>query len=183
LILDAVACVSDKQFAAIKTYLSEGGIAWLALPFGTHDEKGVVRKLALSSELKKNRYKNLVLTASAIASTPLEKLIAANAFKPVIKQIKGDNQWVARIQLYNGKPVIQFMNTALKAIPHASLKDLSGIPILIGLDAATKDNELVYEINTTNFSLGNLSIVSPELNDLARAAIIKKKTHSSTPCS
>ena len=178
LILDAVGCVSDKQFAAIKTYLSKGGIAWLALPFGTHDEKGFVRKVALSDELKKNRYRNLVLTASAIASKPLEKLIPDNTFKPVIKQIKGDKRWMARIRLYDGKPVIHFMNTALKAIPHASLKDLSGIPILIGLDAATKDNELVYEINTTNFPLENLSIVSPELNDLARTVIIKRKTHS-----
>ena len=119
-----------------------------------------------------------MLTASAIASTPLEKLIAANTFKPVIKQIKGDKRWVARIRLYNGKPVIHFMNTALLPVPHATLKDLSGIPILIGLDADTKDNELVYEINSNNFPLENLSIVSPELNDLTRPVTIKKKTHS-----
>ncbi len=172
LILDTVGCVSDKQFASLKTYLSKGGLAWLALPFGTHDEKGVVRKVALSDELKKNRFKNLVLIESAIASAPLQQLIAAEKFKPIIRQIKGDARWVTRIRLYNGKPVIHFMNTALLPLPHATLKDLTDIPILIGLESAITDNDLEYEINTSTFSLSGLSLMSVELNAVQRPVVI-----------
>ncbi|MDN3656844.1 hypothetical protein QWZ08_14450 [Ferruginibacter paludis] len=175
LILDSVACVSDKQFAAIKTYLANGGIAWLALPFGTHDEKGFARPIALSEELKKHRYKNLVMIASAVASTPLQHLIAAGKFKPVIKQIKGDKRWVVRMRLYNGKPVLHCMNTALTAIPHPTLKDLSAIPILIGLDSVVTDNVLGYEINTAVLSFNGLLVMSPELNGLKRSVSIVGK--------
>ena len=175
LILDTVGFVSDKQFVSLKTYLSKGGLAWLALPFGTHDEKGVVRKVALSDELKKNRFKNLVLIESAVASTPLQQLIAAEKFKPIIRQIKGDARWVTRIRLYNGKPVIHFMNTALLPVPHATLKDLTDIPILIGLESAITDNDLEYEINTSTFSLSGLSLMSVELNAVQRPVVITTK--------
>lgn len=80
----------------------------MALPFGTHDEKGFVRKIPLSDELKKSKYKNLLVAASAVSSQPLQQLIAANKFKPIIKQIKSDTRWVTRIRLYNGKPVLHF---------------------------------------------------------------------------
>jgi hypothetical protein len=102
LILDGVGCVSDKQFAAIKTYLSKGGTAWLALPFGTHDEKGFARKAPLSTELLKARYKNLLTIDSAVSSTPLETLITAGKFKPVIKQVKGDKRWARAGQRGSG---------------------------------------------------------------------------------
>ncbi|MEO6356772.1 MAG: hypothetical protein ABIU77_03730, partial [Ferruginibacter sp.] len=172
------ACVSDKQFAAIKTYLSKGGIAWLALPFGTHDEKGLVRTIALSDELKKHTYKNLTLVASAVSSTPLQQLIATGKFKPVIKQTKGDKRWVVRIRMYNGKPVLHCINTALTAIPHPTLKDLTDIPILIGLDSAITDNELEYEINSAAFSLNGLWLISPELNGIKRPVSIVATSNS-----
>jgi hypothetical protein len=131
--------------------------------------------MPLPDELKKHRYKNLLVTASAVSSQPLQQLIAANKFKPVFKQIKGDTRWVARIRLYNDKPVLHFMNTTLTAIPHPTLKDLSGIPILIGLDSAITDNDLLYEINTSQFSLPGLSVMSPELDEVKRPVLITKK--------
>jgi hypothetical protein len=176
LILDSVGCVSDKQFAAIKTFLSKGGVAWLALPFGTHNDKGFVRTTPLSTELMKGRYKNLVIIESAVATTPLQKLIASGKFQPLIKQTKGDKRWAVRIRLYNGKPVLHFMNTALKPIPHPTIKDISGIPVLKALDSIITDNELEYEINTSNINLGVLSVISPETGDAKKQIEIIKGT-------
>lgn len=167
LVMDGVGCVSDKQFAAIKSYLAAGGIAWLALPFGTHDEKGFVRKAPLSAALMMKRYKNLYLIESAVSSTPLSKLISAGKFQPVIKQLKGDKRWAARIRFYKGKAVIHFMNTALYPLPD-EVKDLSGIPLIKDIDSLIKDNELVYEINTAKFQFDALVVMSPELNDQQR---------------
>jgi hypothetical protein len=175
LILDSVGCVSDKQFAAIKTYLSKGGIAWLALPFGTHDEKGFVRVMPLSTELMKGRHKNLVMIESAVASTPLQKLITSGKFQPLIRQIKGDRRWAVRARLYNGKPVLHFMNTVLKPIPHPTIKDISGIPVMTELDTNITDNVLEYEVNTSKINLVNFSLMSPELNKTRRQVEVNKK--------
>lgn len=180
LILDGVECVSDKQFSAIKAYLVKGGIAWVALPFGGRDEKGFVRKQPLSVELLKHGYKNLLVTNTSVAANPLEQLMASGKFHPILQQVKGDAGWVARIRLYNGKPVIHFMNTALQAIPHATVKDLSGIPVLIDIDSLVKQNQLTYKINTGRVNVAGLKIMSPELKELTRTvtAAATGKSHS-----
>ena len=95
LILDGLGCVSDKQLKAIENYLSKDGIAWLALPFGTHDEKGFKRRAPLSEDLMKGKFKNLVIVDSAASSNPLHTLISEGRFKPVLKQVKGDAGWAA----------------------------------------------------------------------------------------
>ncbi|MDO6433526.1 hypothetical protein Q4E93_23135 [Flavitalea sp. BT771] len=173
LVLDGIGCVSDKQFAAIKTYLAAGNIAWIALPFGTHDEKGFPRQQPLSQELLKARNKNLHIIDSAVSSNPLEKLIAAKKFKPIIKQLKGDPRWTARIRLYDGKPVIHFMNTGLVALPD-ELKDLWGTPLMKDIDSDIKDNDCVYEVNTEHLRLDELTLQSPELKDTKRPVRISK---------
>ena len=180
LVLDGVECVSDKQFSAISAYLSKGGVAWVALPFGGRDEKGFVRKQPLSVELLKQGYKNLLVTVSSVVAKPLEQLIASGKFHPILQQVKGDAGWVARIRLYNGKPVIHFMNTALQAIPHATVKDLSGIPVLIDIDSLVKQNRLTYKINTGRVNVAGLKIISPELKAETRAvtAAVAGKNHS-----
>jgi hypothetical protein len=180
LILDGLGCVSDSQFSAIKSYLSEGGIAWLNVPFGTHDEKGFKRTVPLSDELLKSRYKNLVLMNNATASDLLEKLIQKGAFHPVLKQLSGDSGWVARIRFYGNKPAIHFMNTALIAVPHPSIKDVAGTPILKEIESKIEDNNLSYEINTNKIPLSELSLMSPELGDETRNVDIRtlKKGYS-----
>jgi hypothetical protein len=175
LIIDAVACVADQQFASIKTCLSKGGVAWLALPFGTHDEKGFVRAVPLSDQLSKSRYKNLVVVPSAVSAKPLQQLMATGKFKPIISQLKGDTGWVVRLRMYDGRPVLHFMNSALIPIPHPTLKDLSDIPVLIGLDTAIKDNDLLFEIDTSQFSIASLSLMSPELNEVKKSVKIERK--------
>ena len=163
LVLDGVGCVSDAQFTAIARYLSGGGLVWMALPFGTHDEKGFVRKAALSERLIKGRHKNLVIVDSAIAAAPLEKLIAGGTFKPVLKQVKGDDRWVARIRVYDGVgPVIHFMNGGLTAEPD-EVKDISGIPLMKDIVSLVKDHELVYEVDATRVKFSSLVLMSPEL--------------------
>jgi hypothetical protein len=170
LILDGVGVVSDKQFSAIKSYLDKGGIVWLSLPFGTHDEKGFVRKRPLSDLLLQHTFKNLLHIDAVVSSGHLQKIISSGKFHPVLKQVKGDTGWVARIRFYKGQPVIHFMNTALVAIPHPTVKDLSGIPILKDIESSVVNNHLSYEINTSKTGISALSLMSPELGEVKRLA-------------
>jgi len=171
LVLDGMGCVSDRQFAAIKTYLAKGGTAWMALPFGTHDEKGFARKTPLSNELN-GHYKGLLMIDSAVSSTPLEKMIATGKFRPVLKQIKGDTRWAARIRIYEGKgTVIHFMNAGLEATPD-TVNDLSGIPLMKDIVSLVKDNQLEYEVDTTRIKLSPLHLMSPELGGERRPVAV-----------
>lgn len=174
LILDGVACISDQQFTAISTYLSKGGSAWLALPFGTHDDKGFRRTSPLSEKLLKSNYKNLELIASASKSDPLKSLMQAKKFKPLIRQVSGDPGWVARIRMHKEKPVIHFMNTMLIGIPHPQIKDNSGIHILTDIGSKVKNNDLSFEINTVEIELSGLKLLSPELGEEHRSLSIQK---------
>jgi hypothetical protein len=180
LILDGVACVSDKQFAAISSYLSKGGTAWLALPFGTHDEKGFKRDKPLSEKLIAGHHKNLVIVETATKANPLNKLIAEQKFKPVIKQVAGDSGWAVRARFYDGKPVLHFMNSAIKAIPHPTLKDAVGNVVLNDMASTIADNNLKYEINAKQLSLINTAVKSPELKAEQRTAHIETKGNSHT---
>src|SRR5690606_2290063 len=135
LILDSVGCVSDEQLRAIQTYLSKGGIGWLALPFGTHNEKGIKRAAPLSEQLLKNHYKNLILMDTATKSNQLKKMIAEGTFRPVLKLLSGDPRWAARIRIHKNKPVIHFMNTGLKAIPHPTARINTGPYLLKDIDS------------------------------------------------
>jgi hypothetical protein len=67
------------------------------------------------------------------------------------------------------------MNTALKPIPHPTIKDISGIPVLKALNSNITDNELEYEINTSKINLGDLMVMSPELIEVQRRAEVNKK--------
>lgn len=174
LILDGVGCVSDKQLRVIKNYLSKGGIAWVAMPFGTHDEKGFKRKVSLSEELMDGNYKNLTIVDSAVTSDALEKLMAEGKFKPVLRQVAGDTRWAARIRVHKkDSPVIHFMNTALSAVPHPEIKDNSGTPIIKDIQSVIKDNVLQYEVNTDRIPVSELFIMSPELGEKQRRVEVR----------
>jgi hypothetical protein len=170
LILDNVGCVSDSQFAAIKSYLSKGGMVWLTLPFGVYDEKGFKRPIPLSDELKKKKYKNLVMI-DAKTSDPLKDLISKGKLKPVLTQLSGDPGWAARIRFYDNKPVIHFMNTALIAVPHPTVKDTAGNGILENINSGITNNKLSYQIDTSKVPLSRLSILSPELKEQKRDVV------------
>lgn len=174
LILDGVACVSDRQYEALKSYFSKGGVAWIALPFGTHDEKGFKRKTPLVEELLKQKFEGLHVVESAIVANPLERLISEKKFSPVLKQVSGDKRWAVRIRMHGNDPVIHFMNTALVAIPHPTIKDNSGVAILKDIDSAIEDNQLVYELNTSKIHLRHMEAVSPELGNTKREVKVLK---------
>ena len=176
LIMDGIGCVSDSQFNAVKTYLSQGGTAWLALPFGTHDDKGVRRSVPLSVELLKRGFKNLVLTDSASISDPMEKLIGQGRFHPALTQLSGDKRWAARIRFYNYQPVIHFMNTAMLAVPHPLIKDTGGTPVIKDIESAIVNNRLSYKIDTRRIPVSELAVVSPELGgEIRNTQIIYRK--------
>lgn len=161
LVLDGVACVSDQQFTALQTYLSKGGTAWIALPFGTHDHKGNLRKTSLSALLQKKKFAHLHIIESAFKGTPLQKQIASGKFEPILKQVKGDPRWAARIRLYNNRVVIHLMNAALTATPDEIL-DLSGIPLIKDIDSLITDNTLAFEVDTRKIQLPDMVLMSPE---------------------
>jgi hypothetical protein len=173
LILDGLGCVSDRQFNAIKTYLSQRGTAWLALPFGTHDEKGFRRPIPLSVALLKSGFKNLMLIDPATTSDQIEKLTLKGTFHPALTQLTGDKRWAARVRFYNEEPVIHFMNRALVAVPHPSVKDTGGIPIIKDLESDIENNKLVYRININKITVAKLSVLSPELGEEIRDADIR----------
>lgn len=174
LVLDGVACVSDPQFNSIKNYLQKNGQAWIALPFGTHDEKGFKREKPLSDLLIAKHYKNLLVVEDGIDSDSVDRLIASKKIIPLIKQISGDKRWCIRVRHYNGKSVFHFMNAALVAIPDPLIKDISDIPILKDLDSAVRDNQLVYEIDNALISSNRLVLMSPETGEEKRVIEIKK---------
>jgi hypothetical protein len=179
-IIDGSGCVSDKQFDAISSYLSKGGTVWLALPFGTHDEKGFKRTNPLSEKLLRSKYKNLLVTNSAYKGNPLKELILAGKFKPILKQIAGDNGWAARIRIHKNKPVIHFMNTLMEGIPHPELKDVPGVPILSGIKSKIKNNQIKFEIISGGPDVSGLQLLSPEIGDLKREIKFEKLKNGNT---
>jgi len=176
LVLDGVGCVSDSQFKSLSGFLSKGGKAWMVLPFGTHDEKGFKRNKPLSDQLLNQKFKHLhMVTSISDTSNPLEKLISAQKLQPVLRQISGDKRWAARIRMQSGKPVLHFMNRALIAIPHPTIKDNGGVAILKDIDSAIKDNLLVYEIDTERLQGLEFSVFSPELGAESRTVSVQQE--------
>ena len=174
LILDGVACVSDKQFKALSGYLASGGKAWLALPFGTHDEKGFKREKPLSEQLLKANGKRITLIESSIHSDPLAGLIAAKKFSPVIRQTAGDERWAARIRFYNGEFTMHFMNTAMNPLPHPTIKDNGGVAIIQDIDSHITDNKLSFEIRMDALPQAQYALKSPELKEKHRDVVCTK---------
>lgn len=175
LIIDGSGCISDKQFEAISSYLATGGIAWIALPFGTHDDKGFKRPAPLSDKLVKSKYKNLtIVNTSAINGNPLAELIEAGKFRPLIRQVSGDSGWAARFRIHKDKTVIHFMNSKMEGIPHPTVKDVPGNPILAGINSKINNNELKFEILKGGPEMSGLKLLSPEIGDARRDIPMEK---------
>ena len=174
LILDGVASVSDRQFKALSSYLATGGKAWLALPFGTHDERGFERSAPLSKQLLKAYGKRITVINSAIHSDSLAGLIQAKKFSPVIRQKEGDERWAARIRFNNGEFTMHFLNRAMEAVPHPHIKDNKKIAILKDIKSSITDNRLSYEIRMDTLPHPRYILKSPELKDKSREVISGK---------
>ena len=181
LILEGLGCVSESQFNAINTFLSNGGKVWLGLPFGTHDEKGYKRDVPLSVKLLKRRNNNIIIRKELSIPEFLKDLLVKGKLHPVLMQVSGNPGWAARIRFYNGKPVIHFLNRALSAVPHPTLKDIPGNSILKDIETEIIDNHLVYKVNTGKLKLTDMSALSPELgNELRLANMVDSKKGYST---
>ena len=178
IVLDGVACVSDSQFNAISKYLSSGGTVWMALPFGTHDEKGFLRESPFSDALIKKHKNKVVQIDSAINSDPLEQLIKTTIFTPVIRQLSGDPRWAARIRYYNGEFTMHFLNRAMKAIPHPSIKDNGGVAILQDIDSLITDNKQSYQIRIKSIPGDQFILVSPETKGKKQVVSMRKNDGS-----
>jgi len=171
-VIDGVGCVSDAQYKAVKSFIKSGGKVWLRLPFGTHDEKGSRRKVPMSEELKSIKRRNLILLDSRPVSEILTDLSLKRVFIPAVRQISGDKGWSVRIHFQQGKPVLHFMNTSMIAIPHPSIKDNGGVPILKDIDSAVKNNNLAFEIDRKRINISTLTLISPELGGESRTGTV-----------
>ncbi|MES3017257.1 MAG: hypothetical protein V4721_05740 [Bacteroidota bacterium] len=175
IVIDGSGCISDKQFMSITSYLEKGGSAWIALPFGTHDEKGFKRTSPLSDRLLKSNYRNLtIITTSAITGNPLTDLIQRGKFTPLMRQTAGGSGWAARFRIYKNKAVIHFMNSQMEGIPHPKVKDVPGNAILSGINSKIINNELQYEIQKGAPDLAGLKLLSPEIGDEKRDIKLEK---------
>ncbi len=177
LILDSLACISDDQYSAITDYLAAGGIVWLNLPFGTHDEKGFERKKPLSVNLLEKDYPGLIVIDSGAGTGYLSKLLDSGVIKPRIKQISGDTGWAARLRVHSRDGVVlHLMNRALDAMPHPTLKDLSGVPVLLDVNTANTDSRVEYLIDFTDIGeiWKSAIVLSPELGADNRPVKVEK---------
>ena len=175
IVLDGVGCLSDGQYNAIEKYMLKGGPLWVSLPFGTHDEKGNLRNIPLSVNLLKKRRNNLKLIDS-ISDTPevFTQFVMDKSFSPIIRQTSGDIGWVVRLRDYNGKKTLHFMNSNLKAIPHPTVKDISGSPVLDKIESLVKNNKLTFEIDDKRFNISDLALYSPEIEGGPREITLSK---------
>ncbi len=196
LLLDGVACVSDAQFEAIKSFLQTDGTVWLGLPFGTHDERGFKRDHALSDELLElaatQGYAGLQLLESSASSVSegeptltssslvsLQRLTAEGAFSPRIRQLSGDTGWAARLRMHEEGIVLHLMNRSLEAIPHPQLKDAHNHAVVLqDIRSLSTNNQLTYEIDFagqgTAESWATVLLKSPELGAEAREVNVEK---------
>lgn len=172
LILDNVACMSDAQYTAIEKYLAKGGVAWIALPFGTHDEKGFKRAAPLSEKLLRKKYRSLHWVKTSTQSKPLDELISGQKFHPAIRQVSGDAGWCVRARNYNGKTVLHFLNSRMIPTPHPAINDISGQPVITTIASGIVNNNVSFEIDSSLIPLHKLSLYSPELKDGKRGVEI-----------
>ncbi|MCK5811600.1 MAG: hypothetical protein KAG94_01755 [Clostridiales bacterium] len=163
LILDGLGCLSDDQYVAISKYLQLGGIAYISLPFGTHDEKGFKRSKSLFHKIDESNFENLTIIETSTISNPLDKIIEKKLLEPLIWQIKGDDRWVLRARKHGSKIMIHLLNSALKAKEHPTLKDRNGNSILKEFESDITENKLVYRFNSSILKLTNIELLSPEL--------------------
>jgi len=177
LILDGVACVSDKQFEAISSFLVSGGNAWLALPFGTHDEKGNRRQTPLSTQLLESHQERIVEIRPAAEQDPIPQLIASQRFEPVVQQAAGEPGWALRLRIHNGVPVFHFLNTAMRAVPHPNIIDefFGGVQILLDIESAVAYGKLSYRINLDIPENLQYEMMSPETKDQKQPVTITKE--------
>lgn len=176
LVLDSMGCVSDAQFKSLQKFLAAGGNAFLALPFGTHDEKGNKRSKPLADQL---HGKGLHIVQTATSGHIVETLIKKGLIKPAIQQTGGDKGWAVRCRDHKGKMALHFMNTAMVPVPHATIRDMGNIPILLHIDSAIRNNALVWEVDTRKIPLSALNILSPELEDRKIPVEIVRKSKNS----
>lgn len=148
LVLDGVACVSDSQYEALRAYLQNGGVAWLRLPFGSHDERGGRRDAPLSELLLAARFPGLAVLSGEPAAQALDGLIGRGDFVPRIRQLAGDTRWAVRLRQHPEGIVLHLINRALEAEAHASLQDAyKGQAVMSAIRSVSGDGRLEYEID------------------------------------
>ncbi len=178
LILDGLACLSQAQFDAISKYVAAGGKAFLAMPFGTHDEKGNLRKEPLSTILLRKKGQNLVIVDTSTKMNILTQLITTGKFTPLLKLTGGDEGWAIRLRKYNGKPVIHFLSRKMIAVPHETAKDMGGVPVLRSIKSGIHDNKLTIEIDHNRFNIGDCKLMSPETGDEKRPVKVERMANT-----
>lgn len=174
LILDGAACVSEKQYRAVRECLEAGKTIWLGLPFGIRDEKGIDRPRPLSEELLARKYRNLFLLDGVNKAGELERLSGIKAIQPRIVQVSGDKSWCARFRNHPQGLVMHLLNRELKAVPHPEVKDRWDVPILKGMESSVKGRvEYVLDFCGLGTPWSRAYLISPELGDEKREVAVR----------
>jgi hypothetical protein len=105
----------------------------------------------------------------------LDKLIQEGRFKPVLTQVGGDKRWAVRMRWHDGKLLFHFLNAAIKAIPHPTIKDNGGVAILQDIDSFITDNRLSYRLNLKSMNETSYLLQSPELKEDKRLITCTRK--------
>ena len=71
----------------------------------------------------------------------------------------------------------------MKPVPHPSIKDNGGTPILKDIDSEILNNKLTYEIDSRLKILSPISLLSPESGDESRHVEISRLPDGSTKIS
>ena len=134
------------------------------MPFGTHDEKGYLRKVPLSEELLRRKHRNLtVIDSISDNATVFSDLLAKRMIMPAIQQTAGDPGWVIRWREYDGRKVVHFMNTKLKALPHPTAKDIGQTAVVKNIESLIQNNVLEFQFDAKKFPVTALALYSPEI--------------------
>ena len=164
--------VSDKQFAAIKQYLADGGAAILSLPFGTKDENGFPRKTPLSDELLKAGYSNLTVIEKVDGAT-VKELIQKGTIRPTIEQKSGETGWALRMRKNDGRFFLHILNRDLEPIAHEALTGAFGNGrILKDFKKTNQGGEVSYLIHADIPE--NLELASPECGSIKKPVKAEK---------
>lgn len=165
LIFPAVASLSDSQYSAILHYLRSGGRAWIMPPFGVIDERGFARSGSLLDDLLSRVGKQVRVIDSSFSFNALSDLIKRGHFTPRLRQISGDKRWAARIRYWGDNFTIHFVNMAMKAVAHPTIRDIGGNEVLNDIESPIEDSVLVYEIESSLIPPGSYLLKSPELDE------------------
>lgn len=169
-VFDSCACVSDAEYANVKSILSNGGQVWIVAPFGTRTERGDLRETVLLDELKAGGYgDSLLVLDGEWKPEVLDTLIERGRCVPSITVLGENRSWRVRLRETERGYDIHLLNQDLEGIEHPTLTDRWGNEkVLQTIRSTASTKPLMLEVRLPGLGLDDLAsseFLSPELDD------------------